>query len=466
MQSAKRQKLDETVPAIVQNQQKSIQSVEEEQPAYFLDLLSDHCILDIFKNLDLGNLCSMGHTCRRLHRLAKYHFGLKYPNEAKKLEQFEKIERNLLFSPSSDDYIHCFGGFKTITFNKNSMSPTLVKKFVNIQMNKPKENRIEGISFKGFNDNKYLEMCELLHDVLFDVQMVSFVNVTANGFYDSILQYCATSMQKLMFEGEFCVKGNGWLSQKFPKLEHLSLHTCNDIEWKDIEQLFHQNPNIKVSLLSQNTENINRFIKNGVINELHIRIKYNFDYYIYYFKKICARSISIRLHLSIAHNVGRNLIRNIQQLVDLKDNIDGLYFEFDAIDAGTINAIMKIERLNILQVPIESHTQALAHLPNLKELYIYPCKKCDLAKAPQHLELLQDFAGHCKSLQKLVFRYPTKIYERIGLSIVDTVNIRRMALDGAERLKFCFNISPYVKSLDTVDVLSLCLVDLQPLCKH
>lgn len=462
MHAAKRQKLDEAVLSIQQNQQKSIQTVSEgEQPTYFSDLLNDHCVLEILAYLDLKNLCSMGQTCRRLYRLAKYHFGLQYPKEAKQVEQFEKRERNWLTSID----LNCFADYKTMIFDKNSMCPTLITNFVNVQMNKPTESRIKGAIFAGFSDNRYLTNCKLLHAVLHDVQVVSFVNMRANGLYDSILQYCP-SMQKLIIRGEFCVNCNGWLSQKYPKLVQLSLHTNNDIEWKDVQQLIQQNPNINVSLLSQNTDNINRFIDNGVtINELHIQVKYNFDYYMHYLKAICSKSISIRLHLVFADNVRRNLSRHIQHLVVLKNNIDGLYFKQIELDKETVNGIMKIDRLNILQIPIKYHTQALAHLPNLKEVYIFPYMiRNGAPETTQYLELLYKLAGQCKSLQKLVYRYPTKNYHDIQLSILDSVNYLRMALNGAERLKLCCNTSAsHQMSFDTIDALDIRLVELRPL---
>lgn len=87
MDSAKRPKL---------NDEQSTTSTRERNQSLFLQILDDHCILQLFQYLDLKNLCTMGHTCQRLRRLGKYYFGSRYPIEAHKLERFERKECNLL----------------------------------------------------------------------------------------------------------------------------------------------------------------------------------------------------------------------------------------------------------------------------------------------------------------------------------------------------------------------------------
>lgn len=196
----------------------------------------------------------MGHTCQRLRRLGKNYLGSRYPFEANKLERFERRECNLLNYWKFKNYIQCFGDYEMIILDPKSRGRKEVLNFISAQTNKPGESRIKKICFENWCDSRPNNL-DLLRQ-LTDVRSIMISDTTkANSFYDSILQYWP-AMHDLTIRGESNCTNNDWFTKKYSKLVYLL-----------------RNPNMQVSLLSQNTENINRFIDNGVnIIELHYQI--------------------------------------------------------------------------------------------------------------------------------------------------------------------------------------------------
>lgn len=440
----------------------------EQQESPFLQILDDNCILQIFKYLDIKNLCQMGHTSQRLRRLGKDYFVLQYPVEAIKLERFERRECNLLNYWKFKNYIQCFGDYKMLILDSKSLNgQKAVLKLINAQSNKPVENRIKKICFEYWGDTRPKNF-DLFRE-LAEVRSIMISNTTkANSFYDSILQYWP-AMHDLMIRGESHCTNNDWLTKKYPKLKHLSLHTTNEFKWTDVQQLFEQNPNITVSLHSQNAENINRFMENGVrIIELHYQIKREAKSALNFLIKICAKSKSTRLHLLFSGEGRISLSDNIELLMDLKEKISGLYFDDDKdIDEKTATCIRKIEMLEVIQVPIGPNSESLVNLPQLKKVYMVRGMVRDTTTSTRYIALLLKFAGQCKTLQNLVFQDNINSLQDLS-SLFESLNDWRKTLDGAERLKVLIDTKldyDIELKFDAIDVSRIESVNVDPLVK-
>lgn len=351
--------------------------------------------------------------------------------------------------------------------SKSLSGKKAVLKFRIAQLNKPVDSRLKKICFENWCDTRPKNF-DLFRE-LTDVRSITNSNtIKATSFYDSILQYWP-AMHELTIRDEFHCANNDWLTKKYPKLEHLSLHINNEFKWDDVQQLFQQNPNINVSLLSQNAENINRFMVYDVnITELHYQIKREAKSALNFLIAICAYNKSIRLHLLFSGEGRFSLRDNIELLMVLKEQISGLYFdENKEIDGKTATCIRKMEKLEVIQVPIGHNSESLVDLPMLKKVYMVMGMVRDTNISIQYIALLLKFAGQCKTLRNLIFQDTINSLADL-ISVFESLNDWRQPLVGAERLKILidtrldYNIE---LKFDAIDVSRIESVTVDPLAK-
>lgn len=152
----------------------------------------------------------------------------------------------------------------------------------------------------------------------------------------------------------------------------------------------------------------------------------------------------------------------------LKENISGLYFDDDKeIDPKMATCIRKMEKLEVIQVPIGPNSESLVDLPTLKKVYLARSMVRDTTITTRYIALLLKFAAQCETLRNLVFQDDINSLQDLT-SLFATLNDWRKTLDGAERLKVLidtrldYNIE---LKFDPIDVSRIESVNVDPLVK-
>lgn len=407
--SEKRSKTKTEFNAPPKEEPKSEMAIDE---TTFLSM-NDDCIFEVLNFLNLNGLCAVAQTCQRLHRLAKENFHRRFQVLSKEVERLEESGNGLCYDPNVASHLTIFSTIRKVTLGKWLESVVRLERIAALHMNRPDDYSVKEIRFGRWSSLRPVH-AKTIKDMIKHAEDVTFARTKILGeFHNCILQYLP-AMKKLTIFGHLkilCDRGDyatkyKWLTKTYPKLEYFAWLSEDELNFnRNVKQFFRQNATIeRVSLTSSDIENVVKFIQNGVnIGELFFRVERNVQKSLTILKQIYAVKPTNRLHLLFTNGSRAELDQNHNHLVKLKENIDGLYFDDEAIEQPLADCILKIDHLKILQIAPGAAVETLTQLPYLEEVYMANNLQSG-AKAASFYSLLIAFVYRCPNLKKLFFR--------------------------------------------------------------
>lgn len=368
-------KINEEMPSTSNQLVANESNVEMLSKTEFLALNND-CIEKIFDYLQLSDLCVMSQTNKNLRELATAYFNRRYPIHAEKCRIYE---RKCAMLTDASDYILCFANLKKLILYDCLPTESMFLIFSIVQ-SKP----IEEIRFSGRIYGQFIRLTPGNSDVKLPSKSLTLANVKhSDDLYANIFQYFPamerlTLWNRLLLNATHSILKNNWLLKKYPKLHYFAWHLRDECLINDFfVQFFKRNKTIKeFSLVASQISTIRNCAAND-INITELFFKCEWDGHVRFtlngLKEFCANDATKRLHLSFADNCKDDLLRNLDLLVSLKENIVGLYFQKITIDERLANAINEFAGLKVLQVSASNMMHLFNHrkLKNLQNLYIW-----------------------------------------------------------------------------------------------
>lgn len=243
----------------------------------FLDL-NDDCILTIFDQFPINDLCSMSFTCQRIQTLAFYHYQRLFPEKIIVIDVKKNRHKSIVFSDQQEKCVKYFS--KCISNVRVNGGGVLIKRLFNfIESNCCSTLKTLEISTQA---RMYPSDGQIIKDQLEGLQSLVVRDLNSeNDIHRVLLKHCK-NLKNLKIDTK--KDGNDkWLQQHYPKLETLNIQlNCNYLAAfaDNAGQFFQNNPQIKdVScsgcvvgkILSKNVIGIKRLaIKMDWMN-LHLR---------------------------------------------------------------------------------------------------------------------------------------------------------------------------------------------------
>lgn len=222
-----------------------LDSATTELPVCHLSALNDDCILEIFKKLDLNQLCAIAQTCKKLRLLAGEHFQRRYPYII--IEVFG-IGGVGLSSMSNMRHANCFSrAVQNLSIEHTfSLSTNGETKYnLPIYLRSRFSNALKSITFAAGDFSNSLG--DQISNLLQNVETVTFHSnliPLQEIFYENVLYHCQR-IKRIECD-------NGYLpTSTYPTLEEFQLMLDSD-NGTDKQQtmdklirFFQLNPNIK-----------------------------------------------------------------------------------------------------------------------------------------------------------------------------------------------------------------------------
>ncbi|XP_055325768.1 uncharacterized protein LOC129579625 [Sitodiplosis mosellana] len=408
--------------------------------------LKDECCYDILRRLPLDDLCALSSTCTRLHSLCGQQFQEEYPSKVMRIESIQE-DGTWVKEPRDEMYIKCFDkSIRNVILNGDGLETKLdlVNEFY-------KGEEMEGVVKEiHFNDWRRLDGAGIkLVDMLKSAETITIdYAAIVEDPYDGIFKY-APNLKHLRVR-YLNFTGTDWLQQRYAKLESLEWHSPSQRPDADkIKSLLDTNPNIRrFSLLCTNVDDIVQLMaKNVKIDELILHLSRSpsgdaltadgiqFNY-----------TMNILMKLVAAQNVNLHLVVSkadiISQLAFLHSNLVGLHFNV-SIDE-VLTTMYTFKNLQFLRIAAShlpfAHTDLIAKMPNLTELYIdeisyfnFQKFRCNMLAAVRQLV----------KLTKIFLNGSTDQLTKINLL---ALNRQRMELHGAAHLKIYIHSKDFFAS--------------------
>lgn len=260
-------------------------------------------------------------------------------------------------------------------------------------------------------------------------------------------------------------EGAKWMSQTFPKLKYLSYHVDEELKVNDeLKAFFQRHAAIeKFSLLSSNIQTVSQCVENGIeIHELLIKLTHNMKENFTILKDFCGNNLTKRLHLFFYRNNMRDK-DDLELLMSLKPNVDGLYFNEDSYFADEFMDVIKtFHQLRVIQLTPNHHSFVLSlvdALPLLEQVYIYDNLYADEIGVDvdwfsKQAQIVSSLISRSRKLRKIfVWRHHKNL-------LFEDYDKQRKLLDGAEKLTVFINVITPFKFLfedlwkvETIDVI-------------
>lgn len=334
--------------------------------------MNDDCIIEILAYLDAEDLSCLSTQSRRLQNLATESFMTRFPAKVAQVHSFEENEHWMRY-PEYDNHIAAFANFTKISIHNSLTNAQAILSFD--QYLKAKyESRIDEIRFEGWRSLRPIHG-EAFADIVDRTKTVIFSRVKIIGeFYEAILCHFP-AMERLVLWNSIemtCKVGQkkNWLLKKYPKLKHLSWFLNEEMRIDDkIKQFFKINRRIEYfSLYTTTIETLKRCVEADIdVTHLYLRINDDVDNILKYLQKNCGL---MRLHLLFEDGCRSQLTATLRRLFDLKNNLEGLYFDGLPPDYRLAAVIGQCVQLKHLQIRHTDYVGPLASLPNLENLYM------------------------------------------------------------------------------------------------
>lgn len=200
--------------------------VATSMPPFFT--LNLDCCNEIFDLLSLDDLHSLGQTCKMMQKAAGEYFRNNY-RASKVTIKHNSFHLGVVNLIGFSEFIEKFwmdGGIEDFRFAGAHCHNGTAKE----------------IYFDLFALNE--AKIECIKRILANIESVLLTDCMIPGdFYETFLRFCP----KLRRLSVFCYEGfqNQWLFQKYPTLEYLKLAGDVSLQFRDIQQLFANNPNVQ-----------------------------------------------------------------------------------------------------------------------------------------------------------------------------------------------------------------------------
>ncbi|XP_055305929.1 uncharacterized protein LOC129570379 [Sitodiplosis mosellana] len=397
--------------------------------------LKDDCCYDILRRMPLDDLCALSGTCTRLHSLCGKQFLEKYPSKVMRIDSIQE-DGTWIKEPRDEMYIKCFDkSIRNVILNGDGLKTKLdvVNEFY-------KGKEMEGVVKEvHFNNWRRLDGAGIkLVDMLKSAEIITIdYSAIVEDPYDGIFKY-APNLKHLRVR-YLNFTGTDWLQQRYAKLESLEWHSPSQRPDADkIKSLLDTNPNIlRFSLFCTNVDDIVQLMAKDVkIDELFVHLDSGLSGGALTANDIQVDStMNILMKLLTVQNVNLHLVVSkadiISQLAFLHSNMFGVYFNV-SIDE-VLTTMYTFENLQFLRITAShlpfAHTDLIAKMPNLTELYIDEISYFNFQKF--HRNMLAA-VGQLVKLRKIFLKGFTNQLTKIDFLALDQ---ERMDLHGAAHLK-------------------------------
>lgn len=246
-----------------------------------------------------------------------------------------------------------------------------------------------------------------------------------------------------------------WMDKIYPKLNRFVWHAYEELPIDKLKRFLSNNPNTTFfSLLTNSHDTVQKLIKDGIrINELFFKLPRFFElrrtlnYSINNIPKllddllVLCKQQFCRLHLNYVKRPLEFLL-NVGGLLSLAPYIEGLYFGHK-LDKTFAQSLVTFEHLKVLQIDIREHSDEIAAIPNLREIYVYWAVTQSNRSSTQRAML--NFAQHSKKLKKIFLRSESQEYEA---EVFQQLNARRCGLLNAEKLRIYFKTENALNNIE------------------
>lgn len=448
-------------------------SNEVHHPPYKSDAtmmsLNDDCFYTIFKELTLSDLCNISQTCKRLHDVGSDYFMHRYKSKVLIIENVSPTGQ-LMKGPHGERYVDVFTkSSQNVTLGKHLSSKAALKRLVKFykhnEMEPIKNLRFESWT-RGLQENfgkivvGVVEQVESFtlsnskvkrntHKILktktieknsktFDLKF-SFGNFKVVGdLHVGILQYLP-NMKRFTFWKKDKVKvGNQmtyrWMETPYPKLKYFAWHSNSELPIGLANFFFDINPGIDFfSLQSQSRNTLQQLFQRNIrVHELFFTMTGNANIFAD-LQALCVQQ-GTRLHLKFPDGAARTMLTlNMPQFIQLRQYIDGLYFEKAGINESLAQTLSTFENLKVLQLNILSGVQTLTEIQTLQVVYAFWGVTSQGFRA--YREAMMTYASRLRNLKRFYVRNNVKPFEIFKF---DEFDAARSQLADACKLSFYF----------------------------
>lgn len=360
----------------------------DESPPDILKLDID-CFEEAFDILSLKDLIAVGQTCRRLNQVAGYIFKQNYPATKVRLHR-----RKIVINDSFVVYFKFNRYIRELTMPLNAK----LNDFWYISSNQ--FYSLKSIVLEDAEINP--ETSECIIQILGKIESLKLSCCRFDGdFYEHFLKHCVNlkHLQIIAFYEQNSIDGlgNGWLQQKFPKLEHLELilhHRTKD-PILELGTFFTKNPNVQRLTLDEDTFWLNRVI---ILDGLHLDIlqiefysidimegNFFYDFMILLHAKKCYQRLQISCCSYIELEVFARMaslpafdklefvvytmdLAPLSVLTQLKEVTFNSRFIGKKEEVGALKELINLEQIHFMNVSVTHIYWLICHLKSLKAI--------------------------------------------------------------------------------------------------
>ncbi|XP_055302478.1 uncharacterized protein LOC129568518 [Sitodiplosis mosellana] len=404
-------------------------TIEELTPSIFK--LVDDCCYSIFDWLTLKDLRSFGQTCKWAQRVAANFFKMNYSliqlNNKPDVFDLENVQKLYInshrFEPYQTIERHCNQPITEILLGAITISTAKVNCLKKV-LQTVERVKIEGCAIHDDFYRNFLKLCTNLKVLCVRTDPCDYLH-NPNG--DHIL----------------IGADNGWLTRKYPTLQHLELSHRNALKIDQLKEFFVQNPNVR-SFATNSTlflENWDLFrMTNIKLDALAVR-----------FDRKQLTEIYDNLNTLHYHGVYQRLHWYAEQVSDEMTSLNGLEklaVQFwSAKECNIVSSLLvNITELSINRIFDDSCMEITArNLVNLERVYLGNPK----------FEAILSFLRHSTKLKKMKIGFGYKLWNCIKYSkkiVLDLAawNKEREKLIGARKVTCTWQQSGQPTKLTTV----------------
>lgn len=325
----------------------------------------------IFDSLTLDDICNVAVTCCRLYEIVLKYIHRRYPRAAAEIDAPDYMVR----FDDAPKHVQTFYAKPNIVLGdalSNPKTMELLGASYRIQ-----GKAIENVQFEGIRELR-AEYCKPLESFLNNINTAIFSSVrTIGGFNEVIPPNCSSQMKELILIKDIqmeCLVKRSWMVERYSNLEHFCWFLDREFFASTKFLIFLiNNPNLsRFSLLSENVNTVKDCLRRRYrITDLYFKIGDEPESDLMELDNIRDRlcCVPLRLHLLIGDNQRSKLMECAEDLIELRENIVGLYFEAKRICNEMAHMLNELPNLKYLQISRCDDARQLT-LTSLEEVYM------------------------------------------------------------------------------------------------